>query len=274
MAPVTVDALFRVAGRTPEFWDPETGNITRAHAFARRDGRTAVTLQLDGEGSVFVVFRKPAGFTAVAWVEKDGKAVPLKALLEPAAGEYRVTDAGGESVKEVVPAGLPPVGVEGPWEVRFPAEMGGGAVLRWNALASWADNPDPRIRVFSGTAKYRAEFFVDGARLKGVHRVVLDLGRVETFADVTLNGRHLRLLWHPPYRMEVGNADLRAGRNVLEVSVTNLLVNSLIGDQGKPGAERRMWSTYQPYTKDSPLLPAGLLGPVTVEWTPMMGPKE
>jgi hypothetical protein len=40
-------------------------------------------------------------------------------------------------------------------------------------------------------------------------------------------------------------------------------VNRLIGDQ-QPGAKQYTFTTFKPYTKDSPLQPSGLLGPVTV----------
>jgi hypothetical protein len=47
--------------------------------------------------------------------------------------------------------------------------------------------------------------------------------------------------------------------------VTNLWVNRLVGDE-QPGIEKQYtFSTFRPYTKDSPLLESGLLGPVTVE---------
>ena len=37
----------------------------------------------------------------------------------------------------------------------------------------------------------------------------------------------------------------------------------MIGDQ-QPGAKRYTFTDYKPYTKDSPLLESGLLGPVTL----------
>ena len=55
------ECTFRVSGREPEFWDPKTGQIRDAvHYRPTADGRTIVPLDLPANGSVFVVFRKPA----------------------------------------------------------------------------------------------------------------------------------------------------------------------------------------------------------------------
>jgi len=53
--------------------------------------------------------------------------------------------------------------------------------------------------------------------------------------------------------------------NSLEVRVTNLWPNRLIGDAALPVEKRLTWSTFQPYKAGDPLLPSGLLGPVTIQ---------
>jgi hypothetical protein len=65
-----------------------------------------------------------------------------------------------------------------------------------------------------------------------------------------------------PFVVDVTSA-LHAGKNQLEVKVTNLWTNRIIGDK-QPGAQRIAYSTFDPYKADSPLLPSGLLGPVTL----------
>jgi hypothetical protein len=58
---------------------------------------------------------------------------------------------------------------------------------------------------------------------------------------------------------------VKPGRNTLEIRVTNLWPNRLIGDKKLPPKKRFTWTTVDLYKADSPLLPSGLLGPVTLE---------
>ena len=122
--------------------------------------------------------------------------------------------------------------------------------------------------------------------MAGGKRVYLDLGRVEVLAEVKVNGKDLGTLWKPPFRVDVTDA-VHAGNNDLEVRVTNLWPNRLIGDeqlppeneygpnggilkmpdwytQGKPKPPggRITFTTWKHFDKDSPLLASGLLGPV------------
>ena len=57
----TVTCSFRVTGKWPELWHPDTGVIEQAAVFTEAGGRTAVPMVLDPSGSVFVVFRRPVG---------------------------------------------------------------------------------------------------------------------------------------------------------------------------------------------------------------------
>ena len=52
--------------------------------------------------------------------------------------------------------------------------------------------------------------------------------------------------------------------NRLEIDVVNLWPNRLIGDAGLPPEKRLTKTNVTTYKKDSPLLPSGLLGPVSV----------
>jgi len=47
--------------------------------------------------------------------------------------------------------------------------------------------------------------------------------------------------------------------------VANRWINRLIGDKGLPAERRVAWTTFNPYSADSPLVPSGLLGPVTLQ---------
>ena len=63
---VATTSTFRVAGKVPELWWPDTGKLERAAAFQESNGRTSVGLTLGPSGSVFVIFRKPLADTLAA----------------------------------------------------------------------------------------------------------------------------------------------------------------------------------------------------------------
>jgi hypothetical protein len=151
----------------------------------------------------------------------------------------------------------------GPWTVRFDPRWGGPAhAVEFETLCDWTARPEEGIRYFSGTAVYNKVFDADVSRLTShVSRLYLDLGRVKNLAEVKLNGRDLGVLWKPPFRVDVTDY-VKPGTNTLEVKVTNLWPNRLIGDAGLPATNRVAVTTYNPYRKDAPLLESGLIGPV------------
>ena len=99
----------------------------------------------------------------------------------------------------------------------------------------------------------------------------IDLGDVKNLAIVTVNGKELGQIWHTPYRMEVTSA-LKPGANQITVKVVNAWVNRMIGDE-QPGATKITFADVKPYKANSPLLPSGLLGPVTVVAEKKVQPK-
>ena len=85
---------------------------------------------------------------------------------------------------------------------------------------------------------------------------------MKNLAEVTINGKNLGETWHAPYRVDISSA-LRAGTNEITIKVVNAWVNRLIGDE-QPGATKYTFADVKPYKANSPLLPSGLLGPVTL----------
>ena len=148
-----------------------------------------------------------------------------------------------------------PQTLSGPWELRLP-----GRTLTLPQLISWSDHSLEELKYFSGTAAYMKEFELPR---DATNALFLDLGEVKEIAEVELNGTDFGVLWKPPFVVEV-TAAIRPGRNHLVIRITNLWPNRLIGDQRLPPEKRRAWTTWSPYTKDSPLLPSGLLGPVVL----------
>ena len=159
-----------------------------------------------------------------------------------------------------------PETVNGPWTVSFPENRGApeGDIV-FDQLVSWTEYAEEGIKYFSGTARYQKSITVDASRLKPNRRVVLDLGEVSHLAEVLVNGQSLGVLWNKPFRIDITEA-ANAGENTIEVRVTNVWKNRLIGDVKLPEAERTTWTAYPFYQNepDAPLMESGLLGPVRV----------
>jgi len=101
-----------------------------------------------------------------------------------------------------------------------------------------------------------AEWFRRGAKL------VLDLGKVKDIAELSVNGKAVEsILWKPLFQADVTGA-LMPGKDHLEIKVTNLWPNRMIGDLQPSAVKRYRFTDSRPCTKDSPLLESGLLGPV------------
>jgi len=203
-----------------------------------------------------------------------------------APGTFDFTWASGRDTKSECPSVPGPVELAGPWVVAFPPGWKAPSQVTFERLQSWPENSDPGIKYFSGTATYSKEFEVPDDLLAANREVWLDLGLVKDFAEVSLNGKPFGTLWKPPFRVNVTTA-LKPGGNKLEVKITNLWPNRLIGDEQLPadvewrGKELKAWpewlldgkpsptgrltfTTWHHYTKSSSLLESGLLGPVTL----------
>lgn len=205
------------------------------------------------------------------------------AAAEPGTYTFSTT-SGQEKTLEV--ASIPKqVEIAGPWAVAFQSGRGAPAQTTFDSLISWADHADAGVKYFSGTAVYKKTINIPAENLGANHILQLDLGRVQVIAEVRLNGKDLGILWKAPFRVDVTDA-AKAGDNELEVRVTNLWPNRLIGDEQypddcewngitikrwpdwmvkgepRPVPERLTFTTWKHWHKDSPLQPSGLIGPV------------
>lgn len=120
------------------------------------------------------------------------------------------------------------------------------------------------MKYFSGTATYDREIEAPPAWFKPGAKVVLDFGTVKEIAEVFVNGKAVGgILWKPPFQADVTSV-LKPGKNRIEVKVTNLWPNRIIGDRQPDATRHYAWLDYRPFKTDTPLLPSGLLGPVRV----------
>ncbi len=225
--PEDFETSFRVEGKEPELFHPDVGMIEPAE-YAIENGRTKVPLHFDPYGSVFVVFRRKAS-------------APSRTLPHPVSTELAT--------------------IPGPWQVSFPPNWGAPPQIKLDNLISWTVYSDDGVKYFSGTATYTKdinappEWFSPGAK------VVLDLGKVKEIAEVSVNEKPLGILWKPPFEVDVTGL-LRPGANRLEIKITNLWPNRIIGDQQPNATKKYAWLDYKPFRANTPLLESGLLGPV------------
>ena len=258
--PSTFSVRFAVKGLQPELWDAELGTIAPAPSWRTADGQCEVDLSLDAEKSVFVMFRQPT----------------------------RATSAAAAPVARPTPQVLP---VDGGWQVELRPKLEKPFAHALDRLQSLSELESPALKFFSGTAIYRKTVDVPAALLVAGGKVFLDLGDVRNIAAVSINGKPQGVWWHPPFARDVAAA-LKPGANELEIAVANTWHNRLVGDEQEPpdfewGADRggngRMMKGYpdwfvkgQPrpsqgrkgfvvwyyHKSDTPLEPAGLIGPV------------
>lgn len=221
------------------------------------------------------------------WVWKAGTyrvSQPASSVGKPQSALQKTT-AKPKAVKvDQVPA---PVPVEGRWIVRFAEGWDAPSILVMEKLASWTENENEGVKYYSGTATYSKTLRIDASQLKKGTRLFLDLGDVRELCRIKLNGKLVASLWKPPFRVDITDF-AKAGDNELVVEVTNLWTNRLIGDEqypddmgwegdrlkgwpewfvkGEPRPEprRKTFTTWRHVSKDTPLLPSGILGPVVL----------
>lgn len=142
----------------------------------------------------------------------------------------RYTLSTGRSFEAAIPD---PLTIDGAWDVAFQEGRGAPERITLPRLQSLSRHTDAGVRHFSGTATYSRSFEVPAALLREGRRVHLDLGRVEILSGVKVNGRDLGVVWKEPYRVDITDV-VRAGANSIELAVTNLWANRMIGDAQLP----------------------------------------
>lgn len=261
---------FRVSGKAPELWDPATGEITHLSHYVDDGKTTTIKLGIEPYGSRFVFFRQVDYRLKLTEITKDGQPVLLDGDgLEFTVwenGNYAAVMADGNKALASV-TGIPaPETVPQGWNVSFQKERGAPEGQHaFDELASWTTRPEDGIKHFSGTATYEKGINISQERLKGGHRVYLDLGDVRHVAEVFVNDQPLGVLWKPPFQLDITDV-AKPGANKVVIEITNVWKNRLIKDAQLPKEQRVTWCFYPFYHNepDAPLIESGLLGPVQI----------
>lgn len=260
-------------GRVPTFWHAEDGSVTPCHLYETEKGFVSLPLDLAPASSIFVIFKKnthpdhlvkiernasPAG-SAINVLSMDAETVSAR-VNEP--GNFVFTTANGKSGTISVDRVPSAQAIEGPWTLTFPDDRGAPPSVTMQTLVDWTKFPDPGVQYFSGTATYKKHFEVSSP-ITG--EVFLNLGSVKEVATLRINGKDAGELWKQPYRLDVAPF-LKSGDNEIEISVTNLWNNRIVGDVRTDGKDFTRTNLKNKFTSKSPLLPSGLIGPVTLEF--------
>jgi len=227
-----ITCKFRDADGRAEVWYPVTGEICSANVTSRNDdGSCDIALELPAFGSVFVVFKRDnfaPKKTADLFVNESAKKIP----------------------------------VDGKWTVKFQPERGAPEFAQFDKLTDWTTSNVDGIKYFSGTATYSIQF--DMPR-DGSEDFWLDLGEVCIVAEVSIDGHDLGTAWTYPFRVKVPANMLTKGSHMVEVKVTNVWNNRLVGDKFLDEKDRiTSTNMHGKFNKKTPLLQSGLLGPVTL----------
>jgi hypothetical protein len=284
---------FRISGKQPEFWYPDSGRIEECSVYEEEEGRTIIPMVFDPAGAYFAVFREKAKATPVTLVSLNGTpALSTAKRINPLAdtktffktgGPLKIETADGKGVEEnIEPEEIR--SLDNDWMVSFDG-VGAPKARQFDTLMPWNESSDELLRYFSGTGSYKKTIEL---KKRTGEEIWLDLGSVEVIAAVLVNGKEIETEWKPPFLTEITDA-LNSGKNELEIRVANLWGNRFIGDEQypddigfssdgllrtlpkwfennkpRPQQGRKTFTTNRNYDKDDPLRPSGLLGPVSL----------
>ena len=272
--------------RLPEIWDPVTGSIRSASVNRQYSNyfsngstgpavsgslRTAVDLRLEPFQGLYVVFREKAN--------SESRLIDRSAISKSNDPQY-------QKLFELC----------GKWKISFfrpesPDKISFSRTV--DDLFDWSQSQEEQLKYFSGTAVYRLTFYCQGKRGQ-MERIWLNPGLFKEIGSISLNGKDLGIFWCSPRRFEVTDllnyapadspitlkkvsdsssrlisaqkqAASDQGRNELIITIKNTWPNALIGDSRRPFDQRVYRTNVIKFRSDDQLLPAGLLGPVTLE---------
>lgn len=207
-----------------------------------------------------------------------------------------------------------PISIEGDWKVTFADLKAGVKTITFPELSDWTTHKEEEIRYYSGTAIYETSFSLSKKQLTLGNRLILDLGKVHEIARVYLNGKDLGVSWKSPHTMDItavleaGKNQLRidvtnqwTNRLIGDENFQNLtgydirpqlnkllrarnpnlslinrykMVDWYTNNQPAPLGQRSAFCTYPFYDRGDKLLPAGLIGDITIRMITNVELKE
>ena len=282
-----VELSFRDGGKFAAIFNPENGDVTDADV-KFGNGRSTVSLPLLSADARFVVLSNRPQIkvtidtvfvnttdTTMICTSDSTEVHPVDSLVSAghvdtsaSSAQRKLSDQGislrdqQNSVAEPVEATTIQT-VTSTWQVHFDQKNGGTADEEFPELVSWTKKENPIVKYFSGTAIYKTTVTIDSTQLATSARIFIDLGVVKNIADLSINGTPAGVLWKAPFRTADIKPLLKEGDNLLEIKITNVWRNRMIGDV-QPGEKHPVTAIRRFYKSTDKLLPSGLLGPVRI----------
>lgn len=280
-----VELSFRDGGKFAAIFNPENGDVTDADV-KFGNGRSTVSLPLLSADARFVVLSNRPQIkvtidtvfvnttdTTMICTSDSTEVHPVDSLVSAghfdtsASSAQRKLSDQGISLRDQQNSVAEPVeattiqNVTSTWQVHFDQKNGGTADEEFPELVSWTRKENPIVKYFSGTAIYKTTVTIDSTQLATSARIFIDLGVVKNIADLSINGTPAGVLWKAPFRTADIKPLLKEGDNLLEIKITNVWRNRMIGDV-QPGEKHPVTAIRRFYKSTDKLLPSGLLGPV------------
>ncbi len=286
----TADCNFRVSGKTPQAWNPLTGEISQIAVYDNQKGSTRIPFSLGSDESKFIIFTDGEA-DHIKEISLAGQALfaPNKPLIEDLPFSYNDFSRSSKKGFEIAPnskfenlklkmsSGLEhtvsnqkstqELKLSKSWSVTFEENRGAPKDITLDSLISWTSYPDKGINYFSGTGTYKKEIELTNSFFNKNKNILLDLGEVKELAQVSINGIAIATLWNAPFSIDITKY-VRPGKNQLEINITNTWVNRLIGDKNVPKEEQicKLYSPDPKWFKANSKLPlSGLLGPIVIK---------
>ena len=241
---VSLNLSLRVKGRQPEIWDALTGDSWKVPVFDTIGNRTNIPLQIDPQGSVFVVFRDNLKGDFANKIssdisgEKKSSTLPAGMILYN--NKYLASDKAGFTIqgnsgKKVNINSIkvsPQLIIKTPWSLKFLDGRGAPESITMNALQLWNEHEHPDIRHYSGTAEYVNSFNLS-ANPAAKETALLEIDEIYDIAEVFINNQSAGVIWKKPFHLDI-TPYLKTGKNDIKILVVNRWINRLIGDEYIP----------------------------------------
>jgi hypothetical protein len=236
-----------------------------------------IYLRTSGNGKLYDILHNQYKKIKLIPVEKNGEIITKATIsLAPFESNWLLIDRTGEDMKNIseeiqIKKEIIPISTK--WNIifshqgnSFPKEGPFKYEKSETELFDWTS--DPNVMYYSGTAKYQTTFEFPMIDFEN-QKYCLHLGELHEIAEIMVNDISIGTIWTGIPEIDISKA-LKTGPNYLEIKVTNLLINKIIGYE-QAGIK---WCSdyyfvnidYKPFdvAKMTPY-PSGLIGPLSIK---------